>query len=703
MEDSQSNRYDLLQSSDAPPVEDLAGLFEDLSSKLDANYQYSEQCHRERFCDWPGRSRDGKKHGTQSAPAFPWEGASDLRTWNIDDITNKLCALASHSLDNAKVSAFCASGADPAAAGESEQFMDWYLKRALPSARRNFKLAAQWGVSFGFAAMGVYWEEKRAKIKSSVPAAELAEASGHIALWLDDESAEEPSPEAVSDAGEILGCSAAEAKKRLLACKAFGAADRDETATVYSRARLRALRVGRDIFFPREVESIQDAPCVFTVEFLSPNQLRERAESERWKPEFLDEVLKKFPGSRGGEKARSSASASMADKDVGENRVKIVRAYYEAHDSSGAQSKRYCVFCPAVLGDSKTLYAASARMESQRYPFEVYAFEHAESEILDARGTAEIAEGWQREIKTQKDLRVDNASISINPPKLFRVGNKPDSAFGPNAWIPVRSGDFKIIEPLKVAADPSVSIEIEKSVRDDMFSYFGNPGAPEPTSLENIQQQAFISDWLEFCSKIAGIVFEYVKIYRADPYRFEPLGSPRGTVAEFAPASAPAAEFSLAFDARDLALKDFLEKYEVFAKFALPLDRTGDINTGPLLRKLIARLFPNDAPQIISSPQDSERREILETQGDLAAIFSLQPVNAPERCNARLRLEIVSNYAATPAIAARMEVDSAFSQALQTYTKQLQHQLDQEQNAVIGRLGAAPAPGLPQDSEAANG
>ena len=63
----------------------------------------------------------------------------------------------------------------------------------------------------------------------------------------------------------------------------------------------------------------------------------------------------------------------------------------------------------------------------------------------------------------------------------------------------------------------------------------------------------------------------------------------------------------------------------------------------------------------------------------------------------------MSNYAATPAIAARMEVDSAFSQALQTYAKQLQHQLDQEQNAVIGRLGAAPAPGLPQDSEAANG
>lgn len=687
----------MLQTGDVPPVEELAALFNDLSNRLDANYQYSERCHRERFCDWPGRSLDGRKHGTDASPAFPWEGASDLRTWNIDDITNKLCSLAAYSLDNAKISAFCPESDDPTAAAAAEQFMDWYLRRALPSARRNFLLASQWGVSFGFAAMGVYWEEKIARTKTEVSAAELAESSARIAAYLEDESAEEPFEDAVADAEDLLGCSAAEARKRLKSCKAFGFAERDAETVVYSRARLRALRVGRDIFFPKEVESIQDAPCVFTVEYLSPNQLRSRAQSEGWRREFLEEVLKAFPGRGADDRARSSASAAMGEKDVSENRARIVRAYYESHDAKGAQSKRYCVFCPNLNAGEKPLYALAGEMPAQMYPFEVYAFEHAESEILDSRGTAEIAEGWQREIKTQKDLRIDNASISINPPKLFRVGNRPETQFGPNAWIPVRSGDFKIIEPLKIASDPSVSIEVEKSVREDMFSYFGNPGTPEPSSMENIQQQAFISNWLDFCSKIAGIVFEYARIYRADAYRFEPVGAPRGSSAEFLPSASPAAEFTLAYDARDIALKDFLEKYEVFSKFALPLDRTGDVNTGPLLRKLIARLFPNDAPQIISSPKDSERREILETQSDLAAIFSLQPVNAPEHCNAALRLRIVSNYAATPAIAARMEVDKAFADALQNYAKQLQHQLDQAENAVIGRLGAAPAPGLPAD------
>ena len=86
------------------------------------------------------------------------------------------------------------------------------------------------------------------------------------------------------------------------------------------------------------------------------------------------------------------------------------------------------------------------------------------------------------------------------------------------------------------------------------------------------------------------------------------------------------------------------------------------------------------------------------TQVDLATIFSLQPVNAPQHCNAQLRLQIVSDYIQKPAIAQRMNIDKEFSNAIQGYVKQLQFQIAQKQNAVIGRIGAKPASGLPIDS-----
>ena len=96
-------------------------------------------------------------------------------------------------------------------------------------------------------------------------------------------------------------------------------------------------------------------------------------------------------------------------------------------------------------------------------------------------------------------------------------------------------------------------------------------------------------------------------------------------------------------------------------------------------------------------------REVLETQSDIAAMYSSQPVNAPEKCNARLRLQIIEQWAASPAIQARLQGDQEFAQSVQTYIAQLQFKLQQDQNAQIGRIGTAPAQGESSNMEALNG
>jgi hypothetical protein len=44
-----------------------------------------------------------------------------------------------------------------------------------------------------------------------------------------------------------------------------------------------------------------------------------------------------------------------------------------------------------------------------------------------------------------------------------------------------------------------------------------------------------------------------------------------------------------------------------------------------------------------------------------------------------------------------MQQDQEFASALQNYAKQLQFQIQQAQNAVIGRIGTAPADGMPSE------
>ncbi len=143
----------------------------------------------------------------------------------------------------------------------------------------------------------------------------------------------------------------------------------------------------------------------------------------------------------------------------------------------------------------------------------------------------------------------------------------------------------------------------------------------------------------------------------------------------------------------------FVRKFDTLAKFVNVFDRNGDTNGINVLRHLISGLFPRETRSFISTPSESSSREILETQQDLAAIYSLQSVNAPEKCNVSLRMKIIENYMQNPSIQARLSSDEDFANALSTYVKQLQFKATQDKNAIIGRLGTAPASGIASNME----
>lgn len=688
-----TDRDDILQAGGKPDVNRIIGLYKNAKNDLSDAAAYYRRMQDVRYCQWAGMSPDGRKHADKNGKVFPWDGASDLRTFVVDDIIESLAASAMRSLFKARITAIPRTGGDYEMAGRISQFAEWYFKSAIPEARRETELWLQWGLTHGKSVMGVFWERREGFVDESVEVGEVAAASADVATYINDEMNGSPSEGAIADVMEFYDVpTRAKAEMFLAQLKTVGVATRRVKRVVSDRVRLRAFRVGVDFFCPKNVDDLESAPYVFVREWLSPADLRARADAAGWNKAFTEEAL-----NAKGEYDDIPDSASIVSANKPDyRRVEICTAYYKARGADGTVGLYYCVFAPSV-GD---LYAEAGEydVEPQRFPFVAYTRENVERELFDSRGVAEIAEGGQREIKTQKDARIDRTSIEINPPKLYRAGRKP-TEYRPGVWIPVSGADFKIMEEFRSSGNAAASENVEGQLKAELMARFGCSDGDTANSEISIKKQKFIDGFFAACSRVLEQVYFLYRAFGADRTLFTPIDEPDGSFVEINRDLAYGDfAFTIVFDVQDENFDLFLKKFDVAAKFIGAFDRTGSVNTSRLLKRLLSRMFPDEVKYLVATEEDSYRREVLETQGDLAAIYSAQPVNAPEHCNAQLRLQLVQQYAQTPSVAARLAQDADFANALQNYAKQLQFQMQQDRNAVIGRIGAEPASGLASDS-----
>ena len=97
------------------------------------NQPYIDQCrlnYETRFALWNGQSADGKKHareGSKISPT-PWDGASDLRVFLVDNIINKKVAMEVMAFKRANLSAIPVESTDAARSQIVSNFMRWLIQ-----------------------------------------------------------------------------------------------------------------------------------------------------------------------------------------------------------------------------------------------------------------------------------------------------------------------------------------------------------------------------------------------------------------------------------------------------------------------------------------------------------------------------------------------------------------------------------------------
>ena len=122
----------------------------------------------------------------------------------------------------------------------------------------------------------------------------------------------------------------------------------------------------------------------------------------------------------------------------------------------------------------------------------------------------------------------------------------------------------------------------------------------------------------------------------------------------------------------------------------LQFDRNGRIDVKKLLEFIAATINPAFADYILQPAEEAQEKAMKDITDDLSKIYA--GIEVPARPNgAQIALQLVQAYVQQPDVAARAQQDQAFAERLQKYASQYQFQLQQTQNAEIGRIGTAPA------------
>jgi hypothetical protein len=130
------------------------------------------------------------------------------------------------------------------------------------------------------------------------------------------------------------------------------------------------------------------------------------------------------------------------------------------------------------------------------------------------------------------------------------------------------------------------------------------------------------------------------------------------------------------------------EKITAVAQTCQSLDREGAVNYTELLQVALESIDPNIAQRILQPADVGTKKVVDDVQSDLTKIAAGINVNVKPNTPPQIANATIQNYATAPDVQARYQTDEAFRERMDAYAKQIQFIAQQQQNAVIGRLGA---------------
>ena len=671
--------------SEEPDIEALNQAYNLTVTELEAYFDLCRTSYDDRRNFWPGKSRDHRKHG---ADAFPWEGASDIECHLIDERITRLVALFMSSLRRANVRAFPVESGDIARSKLVSGFLKWMVSSGyIPRFYREMELGANYMLERGILITYVGWHREDRTFKQLIDINQVAEISPEAAMAIQSGDSDEELTLLLQNTFD--GVTEKRAKKALKELRKNGVTELPVIRRQVNSPEVKTLAPDGDFFFPPYVTDPQRAPYCFWKTYYTPQELQTKVSTDGWDEDFVDYVISKYRGVNIDSIEREQEgrrSISLTDNAYeADELIEIVYGYQRLIDEEDGSEGIYCtVFHKEFSGNEMAPgYAKFELMNGyEDYPVVVTRLAEDTKRLYDTQTIPDILRGIQNQVKVEKDSRIDRNSLATLPPILHPVGQAPTD-WGPGRMIPYRRKGDLDFAPIPSYNQGSLEMETTLTELADKLV-----GLDEKSKMSTVRQQFLVDKFLSHTAEVLRMSFKCFQRFGPDEVFFRVTGIPDPQIFN---KGNPDENFDILInfdvlntdpDNVQAKLKQFSELTQFNTNNRMSMDNFLDIAA--------SAVDPVMADAILQPVESAQEEVVKQVTDDLAKIFA--GIEVPARpAGAQIAMQVIQQYTQQPDIAQRAAADEAFSGRLQKYVGQYTFQMQQAQNAQIGRIGTAPA------------
>jgi hypothetical protein len=672
-----------------------------------------------RFCRWTGQSKDGRKHSKDlGKDALPFEGASDVRHMLADKIVNECVndvVLATRRAFDAKSVVHGVGEEDTEVASRGQQLLRWVVnskwKKNWPV---ELELAAQYsfGDSPGACIFHVDFVERKGIKVERLDATSFGQ---QVISLIQSQNPDRPITDDELDLvmGMINDPAQIDSLKNLISAmfpnlrprrvtkmaRSFyedGIMEFPMPVTVYAGPEITACRLREDIVIPSNTTSIQTARWISRRWWYPRADILAMAATEGWSDEFVQKVA---PDDGEGQEGMSSSPGM--DNEVG---TRVLQNATERHDGLYEIIETYCRKADEYGSVGVYVYTwnhgagmAKPRVLFARdhggYPFVAVTRENRNRLLIESRGIPELAMSEQEIGKIIRDSFIDHVQRNTNPPVTNMPGGpggtglpKYATSLAPNAVLGRVQGGREpgyIVPP----PYPSAAEAMLEECRKEISEYFARAdGLAEEgiiTPARQMRVNRFLDSIVEVLDMTLSLALEF--------YPPEVLFAVAGLRPEHVEQLKQGYDNTLQYKVESFDSEYLLRKIEVL-KSIQGFDPKGLMPYGEFVRSLISDIDPNWGAMIPTAGANAARVTEETTQTFANLVAGVEPMYPPDIEDPETRMRIV-----TELYMARMNNPGAYGPLspasvamIENYMKYLNFQIEQNQNANIGRTGVEP-------------
>ena len=605
----------------------------------------------------------------------------------IDERISRLVSLFMSSVARANVRAFPVEVSDIARSKLVSSFLKWMISSGyIPRFKKEMELGANYLLERGILITHVGWQREDRKFLQELNLEQIASISPDIASLITSDVGDSEILDLVMQVFD--GISKKKAKKAIKELRKTGKAMIPIVRRQVNCPDVRTLAPDFDFFFPSYVTDPQRAPYCFWRNYYTPQELEQKVITDGWDADFVEIMIDKYRGVDIYDiEKQQEGNRSNVLSDYGyqaDDLIELIYGYQRLIDpEDGSEGIYYTVFHKDFSGNEEAPPFAIFELLNgyEDYPIVVTKLSEDSKRLYDTTTTPDLLRGIQNQVKVERDCRVDRNSLATLPPIMHPVGQAP-SDYGPARYIPYRRKgeiEFGPTPPL-----PTGSIEIENTLQQQADRLMGLDDNP----ISQLKKQFLVNKFLEHNADVLKLAYRCYQRFGPDSTFFRVTGAPDPQIFN---KGDPDENFDIMISYDILNADPQTQESKLQQISALTsLDRTGRINVDNLLTVIANSVDPVLADAILQPTEAAQEQIVKQVTDDLAKIYA--GIEMPARPNgAGIAINVIQQYGQQPDILERIQTDEAFKGRLEKYAGQYTFQLQQMQNAEIGKIGTQPA------------